>query len=383
MTVELEQAIQMADVIFKNRMETDKSGRLSPAVEKALRNTELCQLGLEKEFGGIERNPVISLQVFETLAKHEGAVAWIVWNSHLACTFGKFLSRDAREMIFSKAGNIYSNSTRPGGIAKVTSTGYEVTGSWTLVSGCELSDWFALRCLIQTSDETPTPSPTNPVKILFIPKKEIEIIKTWNVGGLRGTGSHDVRVTSAKVPIELAISYQDPVKVKTNYAQLPVGCINSAGNASIALGLAQVSLDSIIESGRNRVTPGASPDFRDREAIQLTVAKVMADLSSARKYLHYCVDELWDSICNGNGTNLEMISSIWSASINAALTAKKSASRIYSIAGTAALYESNPLERSHRDIHAVLQHGIIQPHWLQQSGRLLFGLDSTAPIFKL
>jgi hypothetical protein len=40
-----------------------------------------------------------------------------------------------------------------------------------------------------------------------------------------------------------------------------------------------------------------------------------------------------------------------------------------------------PIEQAHRDIHAVLQHIVLQHFWLEQAGRIRLGLKPTHPLF--
>ena len=96
--------------------------------------------------------------------------------------------------IFKNPLGVYANSARPEGFAEIVPGGYNINGRWTLVSGCEISDWFALRCLVTGGDLPKTLGPGAKLKLFFIPKSEINIIDTWSVGGLRGTGSHDVEI---------------------------------------------------------------------------------------------------------------------------------------------------------------------------------------------
>ena len=58
-------------------------------------------------------------------------------------------------------------------------------------------------------------------------------------------------------------------------------------------------------------------------------------------------------------------------------------SEIYAVAGTASLYKKNRIERAHRDIYAILQHGIIQPRWIEQAGMAYVGLTPTAAMFRI
>ena len=57
-------------------------------------------------------------------------------------------------------------------------------------------------------------------------------------------------------------------------------------------------------------------------------------------------------------------------------------SEIYAVAGTSSLYRNFKIERAHRDIHAILQHGIVQPHWMNQAGMAYVGLTPTGAMFR-
>lgn len=376
-------AKEVGQTAIENREETELSRKLASKVEAQLRNNPLCRLGLPKFLGGWEDNPVEVLKVFEILSSAEASVSWIVWNNHLACTFGRYLDEDSLKEIYGNSSHIYANSTRPEGFAKKVDGGYLVSGRWTLVSGCELADWFALRCLVLADDLPSKLGPGAVLKLVFLPKKAVSIIDTWSVGGLRGTGSHDIKVEEIFVPDHYAVDFESHVPIDTAYSRLPVGCMNSAGCAAMALGLVQSAVDALIKMCEERVTPGKNPDLRDRPPVQVVVANSLAKISAARTQLHDSVSNLWEESMNSNHFSDKQLADVWAAAHNAATMARSTLSEIYAVAGTASLYTKSSIERAHRDIHAVLQHGIIQPHWMNQAGMAYLGMQPTAPMFRI
>lgn len=371
------------EVAVAHRDETEQLRRLAPAVVEALKESQLFRLGLPKFLGGWEDNPVEVLKVYESLASAEASVAWSVWNNHLACTFGRFLDEESLREIYKDASHVYANSARPEGVAEITSGGYNINGRWTLVSGCELSDWFALRCLVTGGDLPKTLGPGAKLKLFFIPKSEIKIIDTWSVGGLRGTGSHDIELKDVFVNEKYAIDFQSPVVIDNAYNRLPIGCLNSAGNAAIALGILKAAIDDLVKMCFDRITPGKNPDLRDRLTIQTAVAKSKSLLNASRAQLHNSVEAIWTASVNKDDYTDEQLADVWAASVQAATSARAMVSEIYSVAGTASLYTTSRIERAHRDIHAVLQHGIIQPHWLNQAGMAYLGLKPSGAMFRI
>ena len=378
-----ESARDIFELIQAHRDETEQLRRLAPAIVKQLQESGLFRLGLPKYLGGWEDNPVEVLKAYEILSSAEASVGWSVWNNHLACTFGRFLDEDSMNEIYKNPLDVYANSARPEGVAKIVSGGYMVSGRWTLVSGCELSDWFALRCLV-TGEGLPTSlGPGAKLKLFFIPKDAIEIIDTWSVGGLRGTGSHDIKVDNYFVEGAYAVDFESPVVIDNPYSRLPIGCLNSAGCASIALGIFKAALDDLIKICLEKVTPGKNTDLRDRERIQSVVAKGKTSLNSLRLQLHNAVSVLWVESIKGNSYSDEQLADVWSASCAAALTSRSMVSEIYAAAGTVSLYTKNRIERAHRDVHAVLQHGIVQPHWMNHAGMAYLGITPKAAMFRI
>ena len=48
---------------------------------------------------------------------------------------------------------------------------------------------------------------------------------------------------------------------------------------------------------------------------------------------------------------------------------------------TPALYADSPIERAHRDVHAILQHIVLAPMWLVDAGNPALGIPVENPMF--
>lgn len=376
-------ANEIYDLAISYRDETENSRKIAPSVVSKLSELSLFRMGLPKSLGGWEGNPIEPLKAYETLASAEASVSWIVWNNHLACTFGRFLDQNSMNDVFKNPSHIYANSARPEGVATQTEKGYVVSGQWTLVSGCELADWFALRCLVISEGSPTTLGPGANLKLFFIPKEDIEVVDTWHVGGLKGTGSHDIIVKDTFVKESYAVDFESPIEVDNAYNRLPIGCINAAGCAAMALGVLKAATDELVGLCLERVTSGKSPDLRDRATVQATIAKSKTLLASRRSQLHNSVETLWNEAQQQNTFTDIQLADVWAAACEAARESRDMVSEIYAVAGTVSLYKKHRIERAHRDIHAILQHGIIQPHWMNQAGMAYVGLTPNGAMFRV
>ena len=173
----------------------------------------------------------------------------------------------------------------------------------------------------------------------------------------------------------------DPDRLNLPISRLPFGATMSAGCAAICLGLAEAALDALVELASTKKQADPSPVLRDRPSVQALVATAGAEVDGARLLLHSALDEVWETCKQGALVMPKQRARVWRSAILAARKSKSLVTAIYEAAGTSALYVDCLIERIHRDIHAVTQHIILAPTWLEEAGRVDLGLEPTNPIF--
>lgn len=374
----------LADLITGLRHQTEADRRVAAPIVDAMIDARLFRIPITPDLGGLGLSTVEALHVFEALSGLEASVSWVAWNNSLPWLFGRFLSPDARAEIFADPTWLYANSTRPSGKAVAEKDGYRITGQWSLVSGCELAEWTLLTCLVEDNGELRMAALGGPeTRLVFVRKDQCEIIDTWNVGGLRGTGSHDVAVREVLVPVEFTLFPGDPSTLDDPIGRVPIIATLAGGFAAQALGIAQSAIDTLIHMARTKITPGPVPDLRDRSGARVQVASCTAAVSAARGYLHQAVGEGWDKAVAGNPWTMEDIAKVIGAEQYANEVARNTVDEMFAAGGTSAMYTDNLLERAHRDIHAMMRHVIAQPVLNEQGGRVLFGLEPNDIQFSL
>jgi alkylation response protein AidB-like acyl-CoA dehydrogenase len=372
----------LREVIWAARAETEANSRLAPSVIEALVGAGLNRLVVPASFGGYEAPAPVILQVYEELGSVEASAAWIVWNNQLGCIAVRHLGEAARSELFSDPRAIFANSTRPSAEAAIVEGGLRLTGRWTLVSGCQLADWILLIGKLTENGELKMLRPGVPAgRMAFVPRGGVEIEETWNVGGLRGTGSHDVVANGVFAPERLACSFMDPILLDRPLWRMPFRATMSANMGAIALGIARGAIDAFVDLAHAKIPVNALPMLRDRPEIHLILATAAAELDAARLLLHAAVGDMWAACVEGVPLPDALHGRAIGAAVHAKTTAKRIVTTMYEVAGTSALYVDNPLERAHRDVYAVGQHSILGPKFQEDAGRIRMGLPSGIPLF--
>jgi len=372
---------ELLPLIASLRDETEAQRRIAARVVESLRATRLCRIALPVDLGGLELPPPEALSIFEQLAGAEASVAWIVWNNLLPCYFGRFFAPKVRSEIFGDPRSLFAGSTRPSGRAAVEGGSYRVNGRWSLVSGCELADWIALRCVIEENGQPRMLAPDVPeVRMVWLRRAELEILDTWYTGGLRGTGSHDVVVRNALVPRTHTLSPIDGSTLAGPLGRVPIVCTMAAGYGAQLLGLGQASVDTLKALSRKKPVVDPGPALGERPVMLAAIAEQSVRLAAARSHLRERVQRLWDAAVAGPATP-EAIADVYNAAHHAMAQGRAAVTSMYALAGASALYTSSPLERIHRDMHAMAAHVIAQPMWVEDTGRVLLGAKPVNPLY--
>jgi alkylation response protein AidB-like acyl-CoA dehydrogenase len=365
----------------RERIEADR--RLPEELTHELARAGFFRIFLPAAYGGLDLSPTAAMEVFEELARADASVAWCVWNGNVHWTTARF-SKEVAQAIFADPDMILANSTRPSGRAEVVGGGYRVSGRWSLVSGCELSTWFILMCIVH-EDGKPrlTLSGVPESRFMLCPAAECEIVDTWTVGGLRGTGSHDVVVQDRFVPAHYASFYTDPIVLTGPQYRMPHLSRVVPGLGMIALGIARSAIEALVGLAAEKRHERTSQPLSEDRGAQTRLSQAEALVRSARLFLFDTVNRLWDDVLAGREATVEARAGVRLASWHAVTSAVQAVDLVYLTGGATSLYATCPIERAFRDVHAVTQHIGVHPRILETVGRVRFGLPPEIPMLML
>lgn len=372
---------ELLPLIRSCREETETGRRIAAPVVDALRRARLCRIALPAELDGLALAPREALVIYEMLASEEASVGWIVWNSALPCYLGRFLQPAARREIFGNPDDLYAGSTRPSGRAAVAGDHYRLNGRWSLVSGCELAEWLALRSVIEENGQPRMLQPNVPeARTLWVRRSDVEILDTWHTGGLRGTGSHDVVVKDKLVPRHHTMSPVDGSTLDGTLGRVPIVCTMAAGYASQLLGIGGAAVDVLVGLTASKPVVDPGPALGERAAVLAAIAEHKARLAAAGSWLDKCVTRLWE-VSESARPAPKVIAAVFGAAHHAMAQGRAAVTAMHALAGATALYTSSPLERAHRDVHAMAAHIIAQPNYVEDTGRVLLDLKPLNPLY--
>ena len=213
--------------------------------------------------------------------------------------------------------------------------------------------------------------------MLLLPAGEVEILDTWTVAGLCGTGSHDMVVTDAFVPASRAVSLvTDPPRQPGPLYAFPLFGLLAVGIAAVALGLGRAAVDELTDLAGVKVPTGSRRRLAQRSAVQADVAQAEARLRSGRAFLLDAVGAAWTSACAGDAISLEQRALLRTAATHATREAAATVDLAYEAGGGTSVYATSPLQRHFRDVHVVTQHVMVAPATYELAGRVLLGIPT-------
>ena len=376
----LETARALRPRILAERERIENGRRLPHDLAQELAAAGFFRIFVPEVYGGLDLEPMAALEVYEELARADASVAWCVWNGNTHWIIAQ-LSPEGARAVHDKAEVVTANSTRASGKAEVAPGGWKVSGRWSLVSGCELSAWMVLLCVVHDGGKPRLTSSGAPeTRFAVLPATACEIVDTWTVGGLRGTGSHDVVVREQFVPASHAAGFTDPYVLPQPRYRMPPFCRVIPGLGAMTLGIARTAIASLTELAVDKQLQRSQQILRENHGAQLRVSEAEALVRSARLYLFDSVDRLWRTLLDTGTAPIEMRADARMAAWHAVFSAAKAVDLMYSAAGASALYTSSPLERAFRDVHAISQHIGVHSRVMETAGRVLFGLEPDTPL---
>ena len=381
----LDAARALAPRIRARAGEIEAGRQLPPDLVRDIANAGLFKVAVPEAEGGLGADVVTTLRVIEEIACADGSAGWCVAMGINTFRQSAQLARPVRrEIFYSDPVGVSAGSANSRGRAVAVPGGYRVSGHWFFASGCMHSSALHGACKVFDGDAPRLlPNGDQEVRIAFFyPKSQARIVDTWDVSGLRGTGSHDIVVDDVFVPDERTFSVLDRrARVTGPMNRMHGFDLAGCGFCCVGLGVARAAIEAFVELA-NAKTPRSSAELlRERVSAQAQVGEAAAILRSGRALLFEVVEEMWRTalaaqpITEGQRADLRL------AMTHAAQSAARATHMVCAAAGTTSIFTKSPLERYARDAEVVTRHNQLQAVNYEAVGRTLFGLASNSPLF--
>ncbi len=375
----LQRARKLAPLLRERAGETERQRRPSQDLVDALVDADLIRAAQPERFGGLALDFDATFDVVAELSRGCASTGWCysIWSSHNWIA-GMFPEQAQEEYWAESPNTLSSTSFNPsGGSVVPVAGGYRVSGRWDFSSGCDAGTWVML---IGNAPEGPL--------MLMLPRRDYRIDDTWFVSGLRGSGSKDILVDDAFVPCCRSVSMNDLREGRSpgrlihdtpNY-RIPMRSILSFTLSAAALGMAQGALDVFADTMREMVSGRNGGKLAESVGLQLRLAEADAEIRAARALLHEDSREIFDRARECRMPTLEERARYRRDQAFIAKLSVQAVNRIFEAAGGRTLFDSHPLQRFHRDIHAASHH--VSLAWdspAEQYGKARLGIELERP----
>ena len=370
----LEAARKLAPMIRTYAGDTEALRALPDPVFEALADAGLFHLAFPRSMGGAELDLPTYIQVIEEIGKADASTGWVVNQCSIFATYAARMPRAvARKIWIETPRSVVANTPLADARAVVVEGGYRVTGRQGFSTGCRTAAWVAAHAQIVESGKIRLDKGEPETRYLFVPVAEAELLDTWHVRGMRGTGTHHFAVHDVFVPAERTVlSVTAPLIETGPLYQIPRTLKFASGDASVALGLARTCLTTFSDLAGAKTPRAMQALLRDQSMIQVIVGQAEADLRAGRAFLHEAVRDIWNQVASGGTPTLDQRATLRIAATHAIRLAARIVDAVYSAAGATAVYESHLLQRHFQDIHVITQHlqsrlshyEMVGRHWL-------------------
>jgi alkylation response protein AidB-like acyl-CoA dehydrogenase len=370
----LETARRLAPLIRESAPETDAQRELPRPLFEAMADAGLFQLALPKTLGGAEMDLPSYVEVIEEIGRADASTAWVTNQVAIFATYAaRMETAAARAIWIDTPRSVVANTPMANAQAIVVPGGYRVTGRQGFSTGCRHASWLAAHATVVEQGRPRLDEGQPEMRYLFVPRAQAELLDTWQVRGMRGTGTHHFAVQDVFVPEERTVkSVTAPLVEQGPLYRLPRTLVFASGDAAVALGTARSCLAAFMELATIKTPRAMDALLRDQPMVQHDVGRAEARLRSGRAFLFEAVREIWHAVVATGGVTLDQRANLRLATTHGIRLAVEVVDLVYAMAGATAAYESSPIQRHFQDVHVMSQHlqarlahyELVGRHWL-------------------
>ncbi|MGW6332344.1 hydroxylase [Nocardia rhamnosiphila] len=377
MTRVLDNLAAIADQLRDQAPEAERLGRLPDSTAKLLKSAGPIRLLQPKKYGGFEAHPREFAESVMSAAALDPATGWICGIVGVHPWQLAFADPRVQEEVWGADNDTWMASPyAPTGIARPVDGGYIFNGRWQFSSGTDHCDWIFLGAMLGDAQGGIADPPT--MLHMILPRADYEIVEdSWNVVGLKGTGSKDIVVKDAFVPSYRVMNGDQVIDgtaqreygVTETLYKMPWSTMFPLGISAAVIGIAEGALAAHLDYQRGRVGAQGTA-VKDDPYVLFAISEAAADINAARQELLANVDRIWGIVESGGEVDFALRAAGRRTQVRAAWRAVMAVDQIFARSGGNALRMDKPLQRYWRDAHAGLNHAIHVPSTVYHASAL-------------
>jgi len=374
---------QMRDDILTGGDKAQEMRRLPDSIVEQLIDKGFFRFTLPPELGGEDASSLDTIKVLEAIAAIDASVAWnVMLGSEInAMAAGGMDPQLAKEVYLDNPRVVMCGGGGPGTTPpraeRTEDGGVRVWGQSTFISGCYNATWCFMAAPLMRGDEPELNEQGQPTfKLWMLHRDQWEIIDTWDVAGLRGSGSHDVKADGAYVePRFVGVDLMTtPAHYDNPVFRMPVPLRLSFNKVAIALGVAKGALETFADLAQNKIPMMSMSTLNKRPIAQYRMGEAMANYRAVRTYVLQAMQDVEDELAAGAAApGAETTINARLACTHGANVCMQVVDSLHNTAGTSGMRMHSPLERKLRDAHGCATHRWVSHPLYQDLGSIFLG----------
>ncbi|TDV21082.1 alkylation response protein AidB-like acyl-CoA dehydrogenase [Paraburkholderia caballeronis] len=361
--------------IAARRDEFDALSHVPRDMIAKMKRARIFRASTPKRFGGDALPPAEFLRVLERIAVADGSAAWVAAFGSANVYLAALPLDTQREIYAGGPDQVFAGGLYPLQPAAAEPGGWRVSGQWHFASGCKGADWIGVG-IGGTPPGGAGPNAGKPLTAVF-PAAEVEIVDNWNVVGMQGTGSHDLRLHDRFVADAWTFVRGGSALVDEPLYRYPAVSYQAEVHAAVNVGLARAALDLLAGMAGGVKTTTGAPRLADRAYFRIELGKAEAQWRSARAFFYEASESAWDTIVAGDPLPAADASLLRLSATHAAQVSADVVQLAYRLAGIAAIYREHRMQRLVRDAMVVTQHAFLGEATYDGAGAIFAGIAPT------
>ena len=344
----------------KRAAKTEEARKLSKETMSDLYQAGLLRIFTPARYGGLEMDWPALPEAARIIAHGCASTAWIVAvvGGHSGI-IGRF-PQELQDEVFEKGPNqlfVTASAQTTGKLFKAPG-GVKAKGIWRFASGCDHASWVMVNAEVLNDDGTKTGRAVRTI----VPADQVEIIDTWHVAGMKGTGSKDINYNNVFIPerwlVDGPSNFQgSPPGASVNpdsyLYDVAFGAYFSSWLLGPVLGAAEGAYEAYRESTQSRVAAMMPNSPAQLHTVQERLAESFCELEAARAlYNKHNAFLHTRGLARRNIKPDEFIDSGRERTYIARLC-HDVVHRLVRQMGAIGIFDSNPVQRFYRDLNVM------------------------------